>query len=82
MTFDVVCDILGWVGAGLLLGAYVLVSVKKVEGDSIVYQSLNLLGSAFLIVNSAFYGAYPSVGVNVIWIGIAVFAILKAVRRR
>jgi len=78
---DLLSDILGWVGATLLLGAYVLVSSKRLEGDSLAYQLLNLAGSALLIVNSAYYGAYPSVGVNVVWIGIAVFTIARVIRR-
>jgi hypothetical protein len=77
MTFDLLSDVLGWAGAVLLLGAYALVSTRKLEGDSIVYQMLNLLGSALVMVNSFYYGAYPSVGVNVIWIGIALFAITR-----
>jgi hypothetical protein len=77
MTFDLLSDVLGWAGAVFLLGAYALVSTRKLEGDSVAYQLLNLLGSALLIVNSFHYGAYPSVGVNVIWIGIAVFAIAR-----
>jgi len=82
MKLDLVSDVLGWIGAALLLGAYALVSTKKLEGDSVTFQLLNLLGSAFLIVNSAYYGAYPSVGVNVVWIGIAVFAIARVMSRR
>lgn len=78
MRLDLLSDVLGWVGAALLLLAYALVSIKKLEGDSVAYQLLNLLGSAFLIVNSAYYGAYPSVGVNVVWIGIAAFTIFRA----
>jgi len=78
---DLLSDILGWVGATLLLGAYVLVSSKRLEGDSLAYQLLNLAGSALLIVNSAYYGAYPSVGVNVVWIGIAVLSIARVMRR-
>jgi hypothetical protein len=82
MTYDLLSDILGWVGAVLLLGAYALVSTRRLEGDSVTYQLLNLLGSALLIVNSFYYGAYPSVGVNVVWIGIAVFAIVRSRARR
>ena len=62
----------------VVLLAYALVSTGKLEGDSFAYQLLNLAGAAFLIVNSSYYGAYPSVGVNVVWIGIAVFALVKA----
>lgn len=82
MRLDTLSDVLGWIGAGLLLSAYGLVSTKKVEGDAIVYQLLNLVGSALLIVNSAHHGAYPSVGVNVIWVGIALFAIFRVVKCR
>ena len=78
MTYDLLSNILGWIGAVLLLGAYALVSTGKLEGESLPFQLLNLLGSALLIVNSFHYGAYPSVGVNVIWIGIAALAIIRA----
>jgi hypothetical protein len=57
-----------------------LVSTRRIEGDALSYQFLNLAGGALLIVNSAYYGAFPSVGVNVVWIAIAVFAIGRKVR--
>jgi len=76
MNRNLLIDIVGWVGAIALLSAYALVSTRKMEGDSAGYQLLNLGGGACLIVNSFFYGAYPSAGVNVVWIGIAAFALL------
>ena len=81
MGKDLIIDILGWAGVAALLVAYGLVSYRKLDGDSVVYQSLNLLGSALLIVNSFYYGAYPSVGVNVVWIAIAVLTLARAVGR-
>ena len=68
-------DIAGWAGVVALLVAYGLVSTKRIEGDAVIYQLLNLAGAALLIVNSAYHGAYPSVVINVIWIGIALFAL-------
>ena len=68
-------DIAGWIGVIALLIAYGLVSTKRIEGDAVIYQLLNLAGAALLIVNSFYYGAYPSVVINVIWIGIAIFAL-------
>ena len=70
-------DVAGWVGAVSLLLAYVLVSTKRTEGDSIGYQLLNMAGGALLIINSLYYGAYPSVGVNALWIGIAIYVLGK-----
>ena len=81
MQMNLLSDIVGWIGAACLVGAYALVSTRKLEGDSIAYQLLNLLGGLFVIVNSLHYGAYPSVGVNVVWIGIALFAIYR-IRRK
>lgn len=81
MNNSLLIDILGWTGVASLLIAYGLVSYKKLEGDSIAYQLLNLVGSALLILNSLFYGAYPSVGVNIAWIGIAIITLLQ-IRRK
>jgi hypothetical protein len=70
-------DIVGWVGAVALLMAYIFVSTRRMEGDSASYQLFNLGGSAFLMVNSFFYGAYPSSVVNIVWISIAVFTLFR-----
>lgn len=70
-------DIIGWVGVASLLLAYALVSMRKVQGDSMTYQFLNMLGSALLIVNSFHYKAFPSVGVNIAWIGIAIYSMIR-----
>jgi len=73
-------DVIGWLGALLILIAYGLISFKKIEGDSLKYQLLNVFGSIFLIVNTYYYGAIPSTLVNIIWAIIAVFAIVTIKR--
>ena len=73
-------DAIGWLGAALLLVAYAMISSKKLEVDSTVYQLLNIVGSVFLVANTIFYRAYPSSFVNVIWAGIAIFSMMT--RRR
>ena len=45
-------DILGWIGTGLYLVAYALVSLKKVEGDSLLYQGINIVAGVLLILNT------------------------------
>jgi hypothetical protein len=66
---------LGWIGAAALLTAYWLVSTRRTKGDSVTYQALNLLGAVLVLVNSLYYGAYPSVGVNAVWVAIGLFAL-------
>jgi hypothetical protein len=73
MTFAV--NVLGWVGVVALLSAYWLVSTQKAMGDSRTYQGMNLLGAILVLVNSSYYGAYPSVGVNAAWIAIGAYTL-------
>ena len=75
-------DVLGWIGAALLLLAYAFVSNGKLSGHDRAYQAMNVLGSILLIINSTYYGALPSVGVNVVWIFIGLAALRKGLRSR
>jgi hypothetical protein len=68
-------DSLGWIGAAALVAAYWLVSTRKTSGDSTRYQMLNLIGSVLVLVNSLYYGAYPSVAVNGLWVAIGVYSL-------
>jgi hypothetical protein len=67
----------GWIGAGLILGAYVLLSAGKLKGDSPAYQWMNVIGAAGFILNSGYNGAIPSMVLNVIWVGIGVLALWR-----
>jgi hypothetical protein len=75
-------DMLGWIGAALILAAYGLVSSKKLAPDSMAYQGLNIAASILLLINTVYYGAYPSSFVNAIWAVIAVVAVVSVVRTR
>ena len=74
-------DILGWVGSVEVILAYGLNSYQKMKSDSMLFQVLNLTGAAFLIVNTIYYGAYPSTFINIVWVVIAVVALFRIVRK-
>ncbi|HEY2686012.1 MAG TPA: hypothetical protein VGI93_21060 [Steroidobacteraceae bacterium] len=74
-------EIVGWTGAVLVLAAYGLLSLEKLPSSSASYQLMNLFGSTGLAINSFWNGAYPSVGLNIIWMGIGVFAVFKMAKR-
>jgi len=82
MTHSLLIDVLGWICAVLILIAYGMISGKRVDGHSRKYQSLNVVGSACLIVNAAYYQAYPSAFVNVVWIVIGTVTLLRVMRPR
>jgi len=77
-----VVDVLGWAGALALLVAYTLVSARRLEADAVAYQLPNALGSTLLIVNTIYYGAYPSATLNLLWVGVAVHTLWRRWRGR
>ena len=68
-------SIFGWVGAVISLYAYYSVSTNRMEGTSLKFQSLNILGAVLIFINSTYYGAFPSAMVNFCWIAIALVSI-------
>jgi hypothetical protein len=70
-------EAIGWIGALCVLVAYALVSTSKVDARSALYQTLNIAGAVGLVINSSWNGAVPSAVVNLIWIGIGVYAMLR-----
>jgi len=77
MNTSLIVNLVGWAGAAALLAAFALVSLRNYQGTSTIYQCLNIVGSAFLIVNTIYFGAYPSAFVNIVWIGIAFLSIVR-----
>lgn len=68
---QMIIDLMGWVGSLALILAYLLNSVAILKSQSIIYQFLNFLGGGVLIINTLYYGAYPSSFLNVVWAVIA-----------
>lgn len=77
-------EVVGWLGAALILGAYALLTAGKIQAESVAYQGMNVVGAAGFVVNSGWNGAIPSAALNVVWAGIGLFALWRmvAVRRR
>ena len=51
----------------LVLGAYILVTLGKLTGQSAIFQWMNLVGAAGFLVNGWWHGALPSATLNLIW---------------
>ena len=65
----------------LILVGYALLTAGKVTAQSPLYQWMNVAGAAGFIVNSGWYGAIPSAVLNVIWMGIGAFALIRIAMR-
>lgn len=79
-TIKLVIDIIGWGGMILLLAAYFLLTKGKWSGKSKSYQWCNIFGCIMLGSNALYYKALPSVGINVIWLFIGIWALWNMTR--
>jgi hypothetical protein len=80
MTLKTFIDLAGWAAALLILSAYALLSLGKMQARSHVYQLMNIVGAAGFIINCAWNNAWPSVALNVVWLGIAGYALRRNFR--
>jgi hypothetical protein len=77
MTLDILMEVVGWIGAILILAGYGLLSAGKLDAKSPSYQWLNVIGALGFIANSSWNGAWPSAALNVVWVGIGLVALWR-----
>ena len=82
MMLDLFMEVVGWIGAVLILAAYGLLSAGKLDAKSPAYQWLNVVGAVGFIINSCWNGAWPSSALNVSWVGIGVVALVRVFGKR
>ena len=78
---ELLVEIAGWAGAALILAAYLLLSIGRVTGQSVLYQGMNVAGASGFIVNGWYHGAVPSAALNVVWMAIGGIALWR-IRKR
>ena len=75
MNINLFINILGWTGSILYLLAYALVSLKKTEGDSLLYQGINIFAGTLLVIYTLYLGAFATTGLNAVWVIIGLFTL-------
>jgi hypothetical protein len=66
----------------LILLAYFLLTVGKVAPRSAAYQMMNLVGAIGFVINGWWHRAIPNAAMNVVWAGIAIYALIRLMRRQ
>lgn len=72
-------ETIGWIGMVLILVAYFLVSFSIITVQDIIYQLLNMVGSVGIILVAFSKKDYQPMVLNIIWVLIAVIALLRIV---
>lgn len=75
MESTLILNIVGWTGSILYLLAYALVSMNKTQGDSPLYQGMNIVAGTLLVIYSIALSAYATIGLNAVWVTIGLFTL-------
>ena len=82
MSFGVFAAVVGWVGTFLLLLAYVLVSMRRLDGDGPAFQLLNVSGSVGLGVAAVAGGVWSAATLNALWVAVGLVILARRALRR
>ena len=79
---ELAVEVAGWAGAVLILLAYLLLSMGRVTGQSLLYQGMNIVGAAGFVINGCWHRALPSAALNVLWLLIGAIASWRIIKRQ
>ncbi|MEO9220583.1 MAG: hypothetical protein ABI251_02175 [Mycobacteriaceae bacterium] len=84
MTIDLhlLISVCGYLGGVLLLASFAATSTGRLSCRSRRYHGANLVGGAALMISCIAQAAWPSVGVNVVWMAISVLTLVHAAQVR
>lgn len=75
-----IIEVVGWIGTALVLGAFFLLQNRRLGPGSWAYLGMNFFGGLFILTNSYFNSALPSVGLNFVWVIIAIYGMARSLR--
>lgn len=76
---ELIMQLVGFLGMFLVLIAFTLLKLNKVNHEELFYNILNLFGSLFLTLSAIYSKTYAFVLLNSVWI---VFSIIDILRKR
>jgi len=69
------------VGAALILGAFWALQTKRTRPEQASYQLINLVGAGLLATAALMTESWSFVVLNLVWAGVALWALLRPARR-
>lgn len=75
-------SIIGMVGAGMILLAYLLLQMGKMTTSGLWYTVVNLVGSLMILFSLFFDFNLPALFIEVVWITVSVVALVRLFIKR
>lgn len=70
-------EIIGWIGTILLITAYLLISLEKVNGTNKLYQLMNLAGAVAIGIKAFSNSTWQVVTVEIFWGAVSILALAR-----
>ena len=81
MTYTVY-DLLGNIGVVLIILTYLLLQLRRITSESLLYSVLNMVGAALIIVSLLFDFNLSAFIVEAFWVIISLIGIVQFYRKR
>jgi hypothetical protein len=75
-------DVVGFMGAACIILAYLLLQADKLSAEGLPYSFLNLLGALLILFSLCYAYNLSAVFIEIVWIGISLFGIIKWYKRK
>ncbi len=72
---------IGWLGFIFCTVAYLLLNIKALRFDSVLYQLLNAMGGLGLVTSAFYFADTPNLAANGVWVLIALFGVVRYSRK-
>jgi len=68
MNIDLAANIIGMIGTSLIVGAYFLMQLNKIDPKGIAFNVINLMGAVFLTLSLLVHFNLASIVIEIFWI--------------
>jgi|WetSurMetagenome_2_1015567.scaffolds.fasta_scaffold589798_1 hypothetical protein len=75
-------DIINSLGVSLILMAFFLLTIRKMDSQSRMYNLLNLIGASLACYGSWLIGAIPFMVLEGIWAAVALLGLMRGLVKR
>jgi hypothetical protein len=76
-TNDKHFELIGWLGFILIVSAYLFLTIKLLEVNSVHYHLMNLTGALCMVANAKYKRAKPLLWLNIVWALVAIVGLLQ-----
>lgn len=82
MSIELLANIVGMCGTSLVVGAYFLLQLDRLDAKGLAYNVMNLVGALLLLFSLFVHFNLASVVIELFWIGASLLGVFQVVKRR